>query len=228
MRARLLTIAIALLAGAIAVAGNWEAERRAMVESLRQRGIRDARVLSAMRQVPRHLFVPEKEASRAYDEVEIEIGERQVIWRPYLVALTTELGRVRPGDNVLEVGTGSGYHAAVLSLLCRQVYTIEIIPSLARSAQERLKRLRYDRVHVKQGDGYQGWAEHAPFDVIIVTCTADEVPIPLVDQLKEEGRMVIPVSDQGQQTLTLMEKREGKLRTVSVRKVKLSPMQREK
>ena len=227
MRICFLAVASALLLATVGRAGDFEAERRAMVENLRGRGVKDARLLRAMQEVPRHLFLDKQYAAQAYADKELPIGEGQVIWQPYLVALTTELARPRPTDKALEVGTGCGYHAAVLSQLCERVYTIEIVPSLARSAQERLRRLGYPKVTVKQGDGYRGWPERQPFDVIIVTCAAEEVPMPLVEQLREGGRMVIPVSDRGKQTLTLLQKTGGVLRAVSIRKVKLTTMRRE-
>ena len=161
---------------------------RMVIETIRARGITDERVLEAMRTVPRHLFVPEEEREYAYGDFPLPIGFGQTISQPYIVALMTELLELKPGDKVLEIGTGSGYQAAVLaSIPGVEVYTIEIIPELAQSAKERLERLGY-RVHCKQGDGYYGWPEHAPYDAIIVTAAPDHVPPPLLDQLAEGGR----------------------------------------
>ncbi|HHS98349.1 MAG TPA: protein-L-isoaspartate(D-aspartate) O-methyltransferase [Chloroflexi bacterium] len=183
---------------------------RMVIETIRARGITDERVLEAMRTVPRHLFVPEEEREYAYGDYPLPIGFGQTISQPYIVALMTELLELKPGDKVLEVGTGSGYQAAVLaSIPDVEVYSIEIIPELAQSAKERLERLGY-KVHCKQGDGYYGWPEHAPYDAIIVTAAPDHVPPPLLDQLAEGGRMVIPVGPPGgYQTLWKFVKEEG-------------------
>jgi protein-L-isoaspartate(D-aspartate) O-methyltransferase len=187
---------------------NFEQARKRMVEDqIRARGIQNARVLEAMTAVPRHEFVPEPFRTLAYDDQPLPTSEGQTISQPYIVALMTELADPKPEHRVLEVGTGSGYQAAVLSGLVRELYTIELLPELARTATERLKRLGYTNVHVRQGDGYLGWPEHAPFDSILVTAGAPEIPKPLVEQLKPGGRMIIPVGDsQSVQTLQIVEK----------------------
>ncbi|MEW6664622.1 MAG: protein-L-isoaspartate(D-aspartate) O-methyltransferase [Thermodesulfobacteriota bacterium] len=169
--------------------------------------VRDQRVLYAMRSVPRHHFVAPQDLSRAYADHPLPIGHGQTISQPYIVALMTEMLQVEPGHRVLEVGTGSGYQAAVLSLITPEVYTVEIIEALARPAAERLRTLGYSAVKVKSGDGYYGWEEHAPFDRILVTCAATLVPPPLLQQLKPGGKMCIPVGAQyAVQVLTMVEK----------------------
>ena len=169
--------------------------------------VRDPRVLRAMRIVPRHLFVPPSDRDRAYGDYPIPIGYGQTISQPYIVALMTEMLEVRPEHRVLEVGTGSGYQAAVLSGLVREVFTVEIVEALGTRAEKRLDQLGYDNVRVRLADGYFGWKEHAPFDRIVVTCAATLVPPPLVRQLRPGGRMCIPVGGQyAVQYLTLVEK----------------------
>jgi protein-L-isoaspartate(D-aspartate) O-methyltransferase len=197
-----------------------------MVQSqIRARGVKDERVLAAMATVPRHEFVPRDQQGHAYEDRPLPIGEGQTISQPYIVALMTELLEVEKGDKVLEIGTGSGYQAAVLAELTPHVYTIEIIPSLARTAEETLRRLEYDSVQVKTGDGYLGWPEHAPFDAIIVTCAPEEVPKALREQLGEGGRMVIPVGPQWtHQTLYLLRKTDGRLQREEVISVRFVPM----
>jgi protein-L-isoaspartate(D-aspartate) O-methyltransferase len=179
-----------------------------MVErQIRQRGVSDARVLDVMRNVPRERFVPDDADARAYDDTPLAIGFGQTISQPYIVAYMTEALAVQPGHRVLEIGTGSGYQAAVLGALARDVYTVEIVPDLAKRAAAVLRELGYTNVHVREGDGYAGWPEHAPFDRIMVTAAPDEIPKPLIEQLAPGGRLVIPVGSQGEtQWMTVVEK----------------------
>ena len=191
------------------------------------RGIKDARVLDAMRTVPRHEFVPLPERHRAYGDHPLPIGHGQTISQPFIVAFMTEQLRPQPKDRVLEIGTGSGYQAAILAGLVREVFTIEIVAPLAQRAEADLRRLGYTNVFVKAGDGYQGWPEHAPFDAIIVTCAPDEIPKPLVAQLRDGGRMIIPVGpDGGVQELVLLEKRGAEMKQTKVLPVRFVPMTR--
>jgi protein-L-isoaspartate(D-aspartate) O-methyltransferase len=186
-------------------------QRNSMVdEQIERRGVTDARVLAAMRAVPRHLFVPESLRAESYDDRPLPIGEGQTISQPYIVALMTSLLEPRPGDRVLEIGTGSGYQAAVLARLVRDVYTIEILEPLARQAERALAEQGLRNVHVRVGDGYQGWPEEAPFDGIIVTAAApDHPPKPLLDQLKVGGKMVIPVGRFFQDLLVITKAADG-------------------
>ena len=189
------------------------------------RGISDARVLDAMGKVPRHEFLPPGLRGAAYRDCPLPIGHGQTISQPYIVALMTELLGLRPESRVLEIGTGSGYQAAVLSLLAGAVYTIEIVPELAQEASETLARLGYTNIHGKFGDGYLGWPDEAPFDAIIVTCAPDNVPPILIGQLREGGRLVIPVGAHGHpQQLYLLEKINGKVQQRSVTSVIFVPM----
>ncbi len=209
--------------------GDYSMARKQMVEeqlAAPGRDIKDDRVLEAMRTVPRHEFVPEHLRKYAYVDAPIHIGYEQTISQPFIVAFMTEQLHPQPTDRVLEIGTGSGYQAAVLSRLVAQVYTIEIIEPLARRAAGDLKRLGYDNVKVLCGDGYKGWPEHAPFDAIIVTCAPNEVPKPLVDQLKDGGRMIIPVGPLGIQELCLLHKRGTKIEKQAVLPVRFVPMTR--
>lgn len=202
-------------------------KRMDMVEQLRgpRYGIKDERVLEAMEQVPRHEFVPEDEQFRAYGDHPLPIGYGQTISQPFMVAYMTEALKPEPADKVLEVGTGSGYQAAVLAPLVDHVYTIEIVEPLGKHAAEVLKRLSIDNVTVKIGDGYEGWPEHAPYDAIIVTCAPDDIPQPLIDQLREGGRMIVPVGETGSlQELYLLEKSDGKILKKGVMPVRFVPM----
>ncbi len=202
------------------------ARRRMIAEQLvgPGRDITNARVLAAMAKVPRHEFVQERLRSQAYDDHPLPIGHGQTISQPYIVACMTERIEPKGTDRVLEIGTGSGYQAAVLAGLVAEVRTVEIIEDLANRAAADLKRLGYTNVHVRAGDGYKGWAEAAPFDAIIVTCAPEKVPQPLVDQLKEGGRMVIPLGPTWDQELILLRKLGGKLERQAVLPVRFVPM----
>ena len=188
------------------------------------RGITNARVLAVMGQVPRHEFVPERQRAQAYDDHPLPIGYGQTISQPFIVAFMTEQLEPKPTDRVLEIGTGSGYQAAVLSELVARVYTIEIVDGLATRAAADLKRLGYTNVQVRAGDGYKGWPEAAPFDAIMVTCAPERVPQPLVEQLKDGGRIIIPVGPLWNQELVLLRKHGGKLEQHAVLPVRFVPM----
>jgi protein-L-isoaspartate(D-aspartate) O-methyltransferase len=193
-------------------ADTYRAARLKMVEeNIEREGITNPAVLQAMRKVPRHLFVSPENRSKAYFDQALPIGHKQTITPPYLVAYMTDLLAPQPTDRVLEIGTGSGYQAAVLSVIVKEVYSIEIVEALGRQATQRLQELGYKNVHVKIGDGYKGWPEHAPFDKIIVTCSPESVPQPLIDQLRDGGKMIIPLGERYQQAFHLLEKRAGKL-----------------
>lgn len=198
-------------------------------EQIEGEGISDTAVLQAMRRVPRHLFVPQDLVEYAYADRPLPIGHEQTISQPYIVGLMTELLALKKGQKVLEIGTGSGYQAAVLAEIVDSVWTIEILAPLAMSAEERLLKLGYNRVKVKCGDGYLGWPEHAPFDAIIVTAAAEHIPVPLIQQLKNGGRMVIPVGPAFLvQNLVLVEKRGGEIIRRDVAAVRFVPLTREK
>lgn len=207
---------------------NFLRLREKMVkEQIEHRGIVDRATLSSMRNVQRHLFVPDKLVDYAYDDRPLPIGYGQTISQPYIVAYMTEIIKPRPDFNVLEIGTGSGYQAAILSAIVKNVYSIEIIDSLGNQARNRLNKLNYKNVHVRLGDGYHGWKEKAPFDAIVVTAAAEHIPPPLIAQLKENGRMIIPVGSPFMtQQLMLVEKKNGRIRTSSMMPVQFVPFKR--
>ena len=206
---------------------DFATQRQRMVEQqLKPRGIKDERVLAAMAKVPREEFIPLDERTAAYEDGPLPIGYDQTISQPYVVAFMTEQLRPKPSDRVLEIGSGSGYQAAILAELVADVYTIEIIEPLAKTAKETLQHLGYKNVHIKVGDGYQGWPEEASFDSIIVTCAPEKVPQPLTDQLKDGGRMIIPVGERFAQQLYLLEKRNGQLKESVTLPVRFVPMLR--
>ena len=201
MHALRLVVLVVLASAGAALAGDdpsSAARERMVTEQIAARGVTDARVLAAMRKVPRHEFVPADVRARAYEDAPLAIGNDQTISQPYIVAIMTELAKLGPRSRVLEVGTGSGYQAAVLAEVAGEVYTIEILAPLARRAGETLVRLGYGAVHVRHGDGYQGWPEAAPFDAIVVTAAAAKVPPALLKQLADGGCLVMPVGDRDQ------------------------------
>jgi protein-L-isoaspartate(D-aspartate) O-methyltransferase len=231
-----------LVAGAAARDNERAADRERMVEEIERQALAagggtdyaklDARVLEALRRVPRHAFVPAEAAPLAYADRPLDIGLRQSISQPFIVALMTHLLQVQPGDRVLEVGTGSGYQAAVLSVLAREVYSVEILAPLGAKAAETLSRLGYANVAVRIGDGYQGWEDHAPYDRIIVTAAPDHVPSALIAQLKPGGRLVIPLGPSGTgpqaQDLMLIEKAaDGTTTSTSIIPVRFVPLTRD-
>ena len=208
---------------------DFAAQRERMVEKqLKFRGIKDERVLAAMAKVPREEFIPVDTRAEAYEDGPLPIGYDQTISQPYIVAFMTEQLRPKSNDRVLEIGSGSGYQAAVLAELVADVYTIDIVEPLAKTAEATLQRLGYKNVHIKVGDGYKGWPEEAPFDAIIVTCAPEKVPQPLVDQLTDGGRMVIPVGERFAQQLYLLEKKNGQLKESATLPVRFVPMVRSK
>jgi len=203
---------------------DWQSERVRMVEEqLKGRDIRDPRVLSAMLSVPRHLFIPESARGGAYGDFPVPIGHGQTISQPYIVAFMTEALKVGPEHRVLEIGTGSGYQAAVLSVLAKQVFTIEIVDALAKRARATLVELGYRNVDVRSGNGYLGWPEHAPYDRVIVTAAPPEVPPALVEQLKVGGLMAIPVGV-GDQELRIMRRSATGMETIATLPVRFVPM----
>jgi protein-L-isoaspartate(D-aspartate) O-methyltransferase len=201
-----------------------EAERKMMVAVVEAHGVQDERVLAAMGKVRRHAFIPENYRSRdAYGDHPCPIGHGQTISQPFIVAYMTQRIEVKPGMRILEIGTGSGYQAAVLAELGAEVYSIEIIPELAEHARRVLKAEGYGSATVKTGDGYKGWPEHAPFDAIIVTCAPNEIPVELVKQLKEGGRMILPVGS-GIQQLVILEKTGDSFKEIPDLPVRFVPM----
>jgi len=216
-------------AGELDLSGELAERRDAMVRfQIQARGLRDEHVLRAMRKVPRHEFVPTELREEAYGDYPLPIGLGQTISQPYIVALMTEAARLKPGARVLEIGTGSGYQAAILAEIASEVYTIELLPALAVSAASRLKALGYANVTVRTGDGYAGWPEKAPFDAILVTCGAPEVPPPLIEQLATGGRLIMPVGPgDGVQSLLCLEKRsDGNIERSDLGAVRFVPLRR--
>ena len=223
-------ICLLVIAIASAYGQEYETKRARMVQTqLVSRGITDGAVLRAMRTVPRHRLVPETYVKSAYDDRPLAIGYGQTISQPFIVAYMTELLALEPGNRVLEVGTGSGYQAAVLAEIIDEVFSIEIVPELAKASRQRIRGLGYDNIRTKNADGYHGWEEVAPFDAIIVTAAAEHIPPPLVRQLKDGGRMVIPVgSPFFTQSLMLVEKKEGRTTTKNMMPVIFVPFTRVK
>ncbi len=227
----LLLISATLLAGcrppgaASEDAGYAAARDKMVTEQIEGRGVKDSAVLGAMRRVPRHRFVPEEYLSAAYADHPLPIGYGQTISQPYIVGLMSQAVAVKPGQKVLEIGTGSGYQAAVLAEMGADVYTVEIIPELAKQASERLASLGYKNIHAENRDGYYGWEEHGPYDAILVTAAPDHMPQPLASQLKEGGRLVVPIGPQGDlQTLWLFEKQGGELQATNLGDVSFVPL----
>jgi protein-L-isoaspartate(D-aspartate) O-methyltransferase len=210
-------------------AADFAAQRQRMVaQQLKPRGIKDERVLTAMAKVPREEFIPADARADAYEDGPLPIGYDQTISQPYILAFMTEQLDPKPSDRVLEIGSGSGYQAAILAELVTNVYTIDIVEPLAKTAEATLQRLGYKNVHIKVGDGYEGWPEEAPFDAIIVTCAPENVPQPLIDQLQDGGRMIIPVGERLAQQLYLLEKKNGQLKESVTLPVRFVPMKRAK
>jgi len=220
-----LALCLSCQTGSRGPAESYDAARKRMVEDqIEGRGVEDDRVIAAMLAVPRHEFIPEQYRHYAYHDSPVPIGNGQTISQPYIVALMTEELSLSTADRVLEVGTGSGYQAAVLAEIVQEVYTIEIVEPLAREAEERLEHLGYDNVKIKVGDGYEGWEEHAPYDRVIVTCAPTAIPQPLIDQMKEGGIMVIPVGSAGFQYLYRVKKYMGEAQTEKVIPVSFVPL----
>jgi protein-L-isoaspartate(D-aspartate) O-methyltransferase len=223
-RVSLLLLLAATLPG-LALGQDFGLQRREMVDlQIRKRGIQERTVLSAMEQVPRHLFVPESVRPKAYLDEALPIGPGRAIYQPYVVALMTTLLDLDRGDRVLEVGTGSGYHAAVLSRIAKEVYSIEIDSAVASQARQRLAALGYYNINVRHGDGYQGWPDKAPFDAILLSAAPPKLPKPLLDQLRVGGRMVVPVGGSFFQDLLVITKTADGLEKRTVIPVRLTPM----
>jgi protein-L-isoaspartate(D-aspartate) O-methyltransferase len=214
----------AVVAGAQSEQDMTEQRERMVDRQIERRGIENERVLQALRDVKRHLFVPPEEIAQAYEDHPLPIGYGQTISQPYIVALMTESIEPKANDRVLEIGTGSGYQAAVLSKLVKEVYSIEIVESLGREAAERLQNLGYANVTVRVGDGYKGWPDQAPFDAIVVTAAPPEIPQALVDQLAEGGRMVVPVGTSFQELLLIEKKKGGEVSKRVITAVRFVPM----
>lgn len=204
-----------------------DARERMVRVQIIDRGVKDEAVLKALRKVPRHLFVPEEYINEAYDDNPLPIGYGQTISQPYIVAYMTEVAKPGPSKKALEIGTGSGYQAAILAEIVKKVYSVEIVPELALESAERLKKLGYNNIVVKYGDGYKGWKEFSPFDIVIVTAAAEQIPEPLIEQLAENGRLVIPIgSPNAVQELILLEKKHGKITKSHLTFVRFVPFKR--
>jgi protein-L-isoaspartate(D-aspartate) O-methyltransferase len=220
-------VLLLLLAGIGEADDKYSSDRERMVRyQIELRGVKDKRVLAAMREVPRHLFVPERIRGKAYEDHPLPIGLGQTISQPYIVAFMTELLKLKPEDKVFELGTGSAYQAAVASKVAAEVYTVEIYGELATKAGERLEKLGFNNVHAREGDGYYGWPEAAPFDAIIVTAAADHIPPPLIRQLKPGGRLVIPLGSPFtvQQLVMVTKDEAGKVDTRPIIAVRFVPL----
>lgn len=217
-------VLVACVMAAISCTESTTAARNRMVDLIERRGVSNAAVLAAMRKFPRHELVPKDHRDDAYDDRPLPLGQGQTISQPYMVAIMTQAADLKPGDKVLEVGTGSGYQAAILSLVGAEVFTIEIIDELAIRARVDLKRLDIEHVTVRSGDGYQGWREEAPFDAIVVTAAPKKVPQPLLDQLADGGRLVIPVGPAGDQWLEVHERKGDVIRVKREFAVRFVPM----
>jgi protein-L-isoaspartate(D-aspartate) O-methyltransferase len=232
MKHRALALFALLFALFVAIAGGgrpaaaddpFAGQRKTMVTEIRHRGVTKPEVLAAMEQVPRHLFVPDEVRGQAYSDQPLPLGAGRSIYQPYVVALMTSLLELKRGDKVLEVGTGSGYHAAVLSRIAREVYSIEIVETVASQASKKLSVLGYHNVEVRVGDGYQGWPERAPFDAILLSAAPPHIPKPLIAQLRVGGHMVVPVGGFFQDLLVITKTADG-LEKRTVIPVRLSPM----
>lgn len=216
---------VSLLAITPVLGQDFGLQRREMVDlQIRQRGIRESSVLKAMEQVPRHLFVPESIRPKAYGDEALSLGPGRAISQPYVVALMTSYLNLHHGDRVLEVGTGSGYHAAVLSRIAKEVYSIEIDSAVAAQAKRRLAALGYYNIEVRHGDGYQGWPDKAPFDAILLSAAPPRLPKPLLDQLRVGGRMVVPVGGSFFQDLLVITKTADGLEKRTIIPVRMTPM----
>ena len=228
MKSSVVIILFVMAASALQTGDKYQVLREKMVrDQIVSRGISDQLTLKAMRKVPRHLFVPAEYVSRAYNDSPLPIGYGQTISQPFIVAYMTEVVKPTSYKKALEIGTGSGYQAAVLAEIVKQVYSIEIVPELAKESAALLGKLGYENISCKYGDGYQGWKEHAPFDIIVVTAAAPEIPQPLIDQLAENGRLVIPVGPPSSiQELILVEKKNGKTVEKRLTLVRFVPFRR--
>jgi len=228
MKSSVVIILFVMAAFALQTGDKYQVLREKMVrDQIVSRGISDQLTLKAMQKVPRHLFVPAEYVSRAYNDSPLPIGHGQTISQPFIVAYMTEVVKPTSYKKALEIGTGSGYQAAVLAEIVKQVYSIEIVPELAKESAALLGRLGYENISCKYGDGYQGWKEHAPFDIIVVTAAAPEIPQPLIDQLAENGRLVIPVGPPSSiQELILVEKKNGKTVEKRLTLVRFVPFKR--